>query len=604
VLCAVGACTPRPTLTSRALVAPAAAPRLAGPPSLLDLDTPSAVYRTAVALHLQPAWAQFLEDCRLRLPRTHALNRSSLAATVDLAIDSDGAVVAVSLSSSGNSDFDRAVRQILADAGPLPRPPRELWGDDDRVHLRWLFARDRRQAGPATAQVLEVLLPVQEVTRRLLATRDLGRAARRIAREPSTAASASEAIRNTALDDLMVAGLREALDSSEGVVQRAALHAITELNLGAASLLAPITGLVASTHDVELRRAALRAAAATGMRDVAFAVANQLRQDVRGDRTLALALAETLVALDAGEAVRTIATEELASAGRPNVTAVWLLGLVGAPELGQALARWQRERDAALRTAVCAAAVMVHDDRGWKLFTRGLQDRDAAVRAACLASVAKRVRLGTDDASPPLSLRPRVNALLRDRDARVRASAVHAFVAMSELQPRDRGAASVPDLASDPAAEVRAALAEGIGRLAVSHGHDVLWTRLLPLLSDGAPDVRAAAWDSVARLVLGPPGRIDPDPLPVGFDELVRAGASDSAPQVRRAVVGVIGDEAVLHRLATTDEDASVKTRALVRLVGRRGRAASAGMILDRFANASPGSAERVRTALAWLLAR
>ena len=123
------------------------------PPAPIDQKARGAAYLTAVAMQLQPGWGQFLDDCRLRLPAGHALNQMGLAATAVLVVDRRGAIVDVELDSSGNADFDRAVKDAIADAGPLVPPPPELISDDERVHLRWLFARDRRQAGPATAAV-------------------------------------------------------------------------------------------------------------------------------------------------------------------------------------------------------------------------------------------------------------------------------------------------------------------------------------------------------------------------------------------------------------------------------------------------------------------
>ena len=54
------------------------------------------------------------------------------------------------------------MRDAIADAAPFAPPPLELLSDDDRLHLRWLFARDRRQAGPATAEVVTVELPLRD----------------------------------------------------------------------------------------------------------------------------------------------------------------------------------------------------------------------------------------------------------------------------------------------------------------------------------------------------------------------------------------------------------------------------------------------------------
>src|SRR5438445_11062479 len=103
--------TPRPSL-----------PRLL-PPAPIDSKVHGAAYLNAVALQLQPGWGQFLDDCRLRLPPEHPLNQASLAATAELSIDGSGGIAAISLASSGNPDFDRAARDAIADASPLPAPP-------------------------------------------------------------------------------------------------------------------------------------------------------------------------------------------------------------------------------------------------------------------------------------------------------------------------------------------------------------------------------------------------------------------------------------------------------------------------------------------------
>ena len=97
-------------------------PRLKAPRPL-DPGARGAGYLTQVALQLQPGWGQFLDDCRLRLPASHPLNAMTLAASVELVVGKDGRVDAVNVTSSGNADFDRAVRDAIADAAPLPAPP-------------------------------------------------------------------------------------------------------------------------------------------------------------------------------------------------------------------------------------------------------------------------------------------------------------------------------------------------------------------------------------------------------------------------------------------------------------------------------------------------
>src|SRR5690349_8936807 len=151
-------------------------------PAVVDPRARGADYLTAIAAQLQPRWGAFLEDCRLRLPASHPLNATALVATFDLAIGPGGKVVERrQVATSGNGDFDTAVSDVLADASPLPPPPLALASDDDLVHVRWQFARDRRQAGPATAQVLRVELPLATAIDGMLGRGELARAARRIA---------------------------------------------------------------------------------------------------------------------------------------------------------------------------------------------------------------------------------------------------------------------------------------------------------------------------------------------------------------------------------------------------------------------------------------
>src|SRR5271154_5096508 len=112
-----------------AVIAACGAPRVAAPvaprlpklaaPAPIDLRVRGAAYLTQVALELQPGWGQFLEDCRLRLPANAPLNAMTLAATVELVVDPNGNVAEVDVGRSGNRDFDRAVRDAIADASPL-----------------------------------------------------------------------------------------------------------------------------------------------------------------------------------------------------------------------------------------------------------------------------------------------------------------------------------------------------------------------------------------------------------------------------------------------------------------------------------------------------
>jgi TonB family protein len=594
--------------------------RLPPPPPIVDLDAPDVPYRATVALQLQPGWGQFLDDCRLRLPRTHPLNATTLAATVELAVDADGHVVDVHLASSGNADYDRAVRQVIEDAAPLPRPPRALWADDDLVHLRWLFARDRRQAGPATAGVVPHDLPVRSVVARLLAGGDLARAARRIRREPAS----SE--RDAATQALMVQTLREALASTDATVRRAAVVAIGRA--GMRELAAAVRDLLATSSDVELRIVALDAAARLADRAAVSVALDQLRDDVVVNRRLAGAEVRALVALGAGADAASVLRDHLDGAAAPEPTVLHVLAGLSVPELGTRLVRWQAATDPRVRAAACSALSAAPGGDAATAIVRGLRDRDATVRASCVEAIARRVA----DARPALT---RIRELASDRDALVRA---HAIAALGVLDPaslavaprasrggasaargddRPSGGASAPragdrssrrdggssapgiDRSSDESAEVRAAYALALAAVAAASGEGATLaeTRVRTLVDDRDADVRAAAWRAWLALPTGA------DTHAARAAQALRA-ATDSAPQVRTASLAALDDDAMLTRLATTDDDPQTRTEALVTLAQRRGRGATAEHLLQRLADATPGSAERVRTALAWLLAR
>ncbi len=508
-------------------------PRLR-PPPLIDPDARGATYLSAVALQLQPGWGQFLDDCRLRLPARHPLNNLALSATAELVIDGRGGVVDVKLASSGNADFDRAVGDAVRDANPLPAPPRELWSDDDRVHLRWLFARDRRQAGPATASIIDVHLPVVSVIDRLIIARDLTRAARRVLNERGD--------RSPAMQKLTVAALREGLASSDSAVRRNAVAAIGRAHV---TELAPdVRDLLSSTGDTELRLAAIEAVADLGDERAAPTLLHELDKDIIEAPRLAHAEMAALVALRREADLASWLRARLGQ--KPNPTVIEGLAYIELPELRARVTQWQASRNVRERAAICRAAPTA----------RLLADRDATVRASCLAA---------RDLTP---FRQQLTKLAKDRDVNVRAAAVERV--------------ATPSL-DDPAPEVRAAYARA---LAPAHAD------VRALLADRDPDVRAAAWTTFAKSDESDKAK------------LAAQAALDPAAQVRGAAAIAIDDDALLDKLATTDEAGDVRTAATVQLAVRRGRAAITETLLTRMADAHAGSSERVRAALAWLLAR
>lgn len=530
-----------------------ALPPALGPPAAMPAGVRGAAYLTQVATQIQPNWAHFLEDCRIRLAADHPLNVMTLVAVAELAIDRTGKVAGIGIATSGSADFDLAVRDVLADASRVAPPPIELVSDDDRAHVRWTFARDLRQAGPATASVIDVQLPLLAVTDRLLGQGELARAARRVAAAPIT-----DGDRLVAGERVMTHALREALGTGAGA-RKAAVEAIGRAKVRA--LAAPVRAMISPTIDTELRLAAIKAAAQLEDQAAADVIAGLLPGDLQNYPHLAQAEIAALVAL--GQRERAASMIRTALDSDAAVTALHAHALVPDPALAPRLATWFKRGDARTRAAVCVAVPAQWDPQ--PLVLRGLRDADATVRAACADTAGRQARAGKRIGGPALAA---LRELVHNRDRVVRARAV---AALSFIEPR-----SVVRAAADPAPEVRAA--------AVAAATEA---ELRTLGEDPDPGVRAAALATIG------------DRAP----ELLARHASDVAPQVRLAVVSGLADDAILGTLGT-DGDPEVATAAIVRLATRRGRAAVASALLAQLAGAPPGSAERVRIALGFLLAR
>ncbi|MDQ3300337.1 MAG: hypothetical protein M3619_27480, partial [Myxococcota bacterium] len=130
--------------------------------------------------------------------------------------------------------------------------------------------------------------------------------------------------------------------------------------------------------------------------------------------------------------------------------------------------------------------------------------------------------------------------------------------------------------ADDAAPGVRAAAAIGASE-----------QELRVLARDRDPDVRAAALAALGDRA----------------GDLAIAAVDDPAPQVREAALPALTDDDALLRLAGDDEP-TIAIAALVRHASRRGRASITTTFLVQLAAAAPHGTERVRIALAWLLAR
>ncbi|MFT3698425.1 MAG: TonB C-terminal domain-containing protein [Kofleriaceae bacterium] len=445
-----------------------------GPLPLADPAQPGGPYLASVALQLEPAWGQFLEDCRLRLPSDHALNRLKLEATAELVIDRRGVMVGKIVTPSGNPDFDRAVTDVLREA-KVPAPPAATWSDDDHVYLRWLFARDRRQAGPATAELVHRELPVADALARFIAAHDLGRAARRIhdGNQP-------------AVTTVMTAALRDAIaTSADTTVQRAAVEAIGDAKL---AQLSPAVAVLLDASDDQLRMAATIAVGKLGDRAVMPLLERKLAAHLAAHDRVAIADAEALVALGAEPA----ATIEKALPD-PIALEAYAKTRRASPKVVAAM-----KGNALTRAAACVALGAIMSEAEIRAIGRGLADPDASVRAACAAIA-------------PAQYRDKISALLRDRDRAVRATAVQWLGtidpsaitgAFADPEPELRAAAwTAFAQASQHPAMLRNGLADPVAevRLAAipSATDDGALAKLAA--SDSAPEVRTRALEEYVR---------------------------------------------------------------------------------------------------------
>jgi HEAT repeat protein len=547
VVALVAACAGAPPAP---VAAPPASAKLA-PPKPGDPFVRGAGYLAAVAAQLQSRWADFLEDCRMRLPAGHPLNDRALVATVELVIAPDGALVAhPAVSASGNGDFDTAVSDVLADAQPLPAPPAELLSDDDRVHVRWQFARDRRQAGAATARVVMVELPLPAAVDGLIARGELGRAARRVATAPGDRAAVAERV--------MAAALREAIAGPDGAARRAALDACARARV--ASLADAVRGQLAQTSDPDLRLAAITAAGALGDRAAAPALLGALREDLGQHARTAGARVAALVAIDQAAAAADAVRGAL-DAG-PNPTALAALALVPIPALAPRLASWAARGDAATRGAVCAALPAAAPATARALILRGLRDADATVRATC-ADAAARTAPRTDAAPRPDPARtdaaPRPDPARTDAaprldpartDAAPRLDAPRTDAASRPDAPRTDAAPRPDPARTDAAPRLDPARTDAAPRLDAP-GTDAA-PRPDPARTDAAPRPDPARTDAAPR---PDPRRADAAPRldPPRVDAAPR---TDAAPRADAALV------ARLHELAR-DRDRAVRAAAV-----------------------------------------
>ena len=530
-------------------------------------------------------WSAFLEDCRLRLPPDHPLNSPTLEVTIALEVDPGGQIVEVArTSSSGNADFDQAALEIVREAGAVAPPPREFLSDDDVAYLTWLFARDRRQAGIATAELRRTEWPLDQAVPKFLESGNLAEAARRIER---AAAAGGDAGQLAALTErLAVATLREGLRSDDPGVQRLAVDAvITSRAGGLAPAARELRSIADGAVEISLRAAAVDGLGAIGDRDSTKMLLAILERDQGGNPALSSAAARALVALGAGEQAAEAIRPWLTGRDRAKIGGgLATLAQAAVPGTVKDIAGHIGHKDAGVRVAACGAlgaSAASGETAAWKSLKKGLDDRDATVRAACARAAADAAGAGRKNRT----VYWRLVELFKDRDNRTRAAAVLAAIRIDPAKVGQELAA----INKDKSPLVQAAYAEG---LAVMPGNAGKPPRKLTELA-GSSDVavRAAAVRALAA-------RSEP-----GARQLAAEMVVDPELEVRLAALAAVDDAAALEALAE-DATPEVAATAEVRRLIVLGRAATLREVAAGIAAAPAESAPRVRLAGAWLRAR
>jgi len=526
----------------------------------------------SVALAYQDRWHGFLENCRLRLPSDHALNDASLVATVSISIDSKGGVNHVELGvPSGNDEFDAVALEVVRDVRKFAVPGDEVLSDDGLVHVTWTFARDRRQAGLASASVSRTEFAPDKAVPMLLDKGRFAEAARRASRAEQG---------GVALADLIAeAAIVAALGSKDVEAQRAAVKAAGAVRLKTAA--PALRALAKGAADIELRKAAVAALGSVGDVESVPMLAELLSNG--GEEGQLGAAAGALHALGASDRAWELLEPSLNSkdenerwkslvalAHFPATDAVPKLAalLEGPGPRGQRLAA-AAALGAAVRTAGAKAA---------KPLVAGLAQKDAAVRAACAQAIADAAQAGYQGKVAYWEL----VKLVKDRDERVRAAAALG----SALLGKEGFATEMYRLRKETVPAVLAALAEGLG----SVPGDASLQRLLGLAEHEDVAVRRGVARSLRR-------RSED-----AAKNKLASWVEDEDVEIRLFAISALTDEGALRALFDTDE-AKLKAAALWRLAVTDGRPAVLSDMLKLMADA-PSAGQRATIAGGWLSAK
>lgn len=528
------------------------------------------------------AWAEgFLEQARIYLPPSHALNNATLAVTLELVITDDGKLRELNvLQSSGNPDFDNAARSVVSDAAPFSKPPPELRSDDGFFYVTWQFARDQRQAGLAGARFDKRLWDASRAVPSLITAGRWNDAARRLIETVNAHPDATGDEAKTYLGlarDLATRLVQQGLEGSDNAVKVFSVRAAGHARL--ASLVPIVRTLAREASDPALRRAAIEALGSIGDQD-SLPLLSDAVLALDGDRSAVAASA--MAQLGARDKAWDLLAGKLTDANADvRVAALQTVVDLGAPVSAATLAAYLGDKskprmERALAARALGSVLAGGSPEGTKALGAALLDGDAAVRVGALAGLTRAGQGGYRSRGMYYKVQP----LFKDKDAQVRASAVLAAAAVDP-----KGAAQeVPVICrKEQSRLVLEACASAFGFLP---GAEAL-RALLKLAESGEANVKVAALRALAK-------RSEPEAqkvvggLSASEDPALRLLALDATAQ--GGLEAALGDAAL-----------EVRATALERLARESGMRWVPRFLELLLATAAPG--ERVRYAEAWLRA-
>jgi HEAT repeat protein len=425
-------------------------------------------YLRKIHAHVHKRWADnFLALIGQNLEASNPLNDPNRVAEADIVIGADGKLVSATITrSSGFAGFDDAVPEVLKDSSPFPVPPVAARSDDDKLHLRWVFARNERRCSGLTIlhvdDPLEIAIPKlmkagrrDEIVARVVAARAAGTPA-----EPAVSALAGEWLRGAGKApymNLRIAGVLAGRGDADAITWlKGALKRPVEARAAGAILAAnkvPVCPVVKA--DLEGANANAQFVAALALSTAGDAACapglvkmlenGKLKPDARAAAATALGPIED-------EAAKTALSN--AAKDEPNLTVKAAASLAQIrPNAGRAkmlsMVRLLKEPSIEMRAAGCAGVVRAGGDSDFDDLYMLFKDTDPRPGEATLRELenvptAKATEyIGKLMKRPLVSMQRMAAELLIKRHAKASFPALKAFLEPPSSDPALRGMALV-----------------------------------------------------------------------------------------------------------------------------------------------------------------